>query len=87
MKINYNVVKASQKVRIEDRIDVLTPGGKKILIVKGLAEKRGAYSVAKELYEDKTPPPQKEIAPPRFERGKGRPTKKDRRKLSKLRRW
>ena len=51
VKINQKVVKASQKVKLEDRIDVLTPGGKKNLIVKGLAEKRGPYSVAKELYE------------------------------------
>ena len=38
VKINKNVIKASQKVRMEDKIDVLTPGGKKNLIVKGLAE-------------------------------------------------
>ena len=87
VKINQKVVKASQKVRIQDKIDVLTPGGKKILIVKGLLDKRGPFSVAQTLYEDKTPVKEKEIAPPRFERGRGRPTKKDRRKLSKLRKW
>ena len=87
VKINYKTVKASQKVKLEDKIDVLTPGGKKILIVKGLSDKRGPYSIAQHLYEDKTPVIEKEIAPPRFERGKGRPTKKDRRKISKLRRW
>ena len=85
VRINKNVVKASHKVKIGDEVQALTPGGKKILIVKGLAEKRGPYSFAQTLYEDKTPPPVKQIAPPRFEKGMGRPTKKNRRTLNKIR--
>ena len=85
VKVNKNVVKASHKIKIDDEVRALTPGGKKILIVKGLAGKRGSYSFAQTLYEDHTPPPIKEIAPPRFEKGMGRPTKKDRRMLNKLR--
>ena len=86
-KVNGKVAKPSQKVKTGDQIQVLTMGGKKILLVKGLAEKRGPYSVACTLYEDQSPPVEKEIAPPRFERGKGRPTKKSRRELRKLRGW
>jgi len=86
-KVNGKVAKPSQKVKIGDKIDVLTMAGKKVFLVKELAEKRGPYSVACTLYEDQSPAVEKEIAPPRFERGKGRPTKKNRRDIRKLRGW
>ena len=85
VKVNKSVSKASYKVKVGDEVRALTPGGKKILIVKGLAEKRGPYSFAQTLYEDLTPPPIPQIAPPRFEKGMGRPTKKNRRALNKIR--
>ncbi|MEC7987235.1 MAG: RNA-binding S4 domain-containing protein [Myxococcota bacterium] len=85
VKVNKSVVKASYKVKLEDEVSALTPGGKRILIVKGLAEKRGPYSFAQTLYEDLTPPPVPQIAPPRFEKGMGRPTKKNRRAFNKIR--
>jgi ribosome-associated heat shock protein Hsp15 len=84
VRINGSTVKASQKVRIGDEVRALTTGGLRILIVVAFADKRGPYSFAKTLYEDKTPPPVKEIAPPRLVRGGGRPTKKDRRNYNKL---
>jgi ribosome-associated heat shock protein Hsp15 len=84
VRINGSIAKASQKVRVGDEVRALTTGGLRILIVVSFAEKRGPYSFAKTLYEDKTPPPVKEIAPPRLVRGGGRPTKKDRRNYNKL---
>ena len=87
VRINGVVAKASSKVKIGDEVRALTPGGKKILKVIALAEKRGPASVAVTLYEDNTPPEVREIAPPRFEKGAGRPTKKDRRRITKLRGW
>ena len=87
VRINGVVVKASTKVKIGDEVRALTPGGRKILKVLALAEKRGPASIAVTLYEDMTPPEPKELAPPRFERGSGRPTKKDRRKITKWRGW
>jgi len=87
VRINGVVVKASTKVKTGDEVRALTPGGRKILKVLGLAEKRGPASLAVSLFEDLTPPEPKEIAAPRFERGSGRPTKKDRRKITKLRGW
>ena len=84
VRINGVIAKASQKVRIGDEVRALTTGGLRILIVVAFAQKRGPYSFAKTLYEDKTPPPVKEIAPPRLVRGGGRPTKKDRRRYNKL---
>lgn len=84
VRINGTIAKASSKVQIGDTVKALTPGGPKIFKVLGLAEKRGPASFAVTLYEDQTPVQPKEIAPPRFERGVGRPTKKDRRKMDRL---
>ena len=58
-----------------------------MLEVCALAEKRLSAADARELYEDHSPPP-----PPRpervavRERGAGRPTKRERRELDRLRR-
>ena len=87
VKINGNVAKASSKVKIGDEVRALTPGGAKVLKVLALAEKRGPATFAVTLYEDLTPEQPKEIAPPRVERGKGRPTKRDRRRFDRQRRW
>ena len=84
VKVNRAVAKASQKVKAGDEISALTPGGRRILRVQGLAERRGPASVAVTLYEDLTPPAPRELAPPRFERGRGRPSKRDRRRLDRL---
>ena len=84
VRINGSIAKSSQKVQVGDEVRALTAGGLRILIVVSFAEKRGPYSFAKTLYEDKTPPPVKEIAPPRMVRGSGRPSKKDRRRYNKL---
>ena len=87
VRINGNPAKASSKVKVGDEVKALTPGGAKILKVLALAEKRGPASFSVTLYEDLTPEQPKEIAPPRVERGKGRPTKRDRRRFDRQRRW
>ena len=87
VRINGKIAKASSKVKVGDEVKSLTPGGAKILKVLALAEKRGPASFAVTLYEDLTPEQPKEIAPPRVERGKGRPTKRDRRRFDRQRRW
>ena len=87
VRINGRVAKASSKVKIGDEIKALTPGGARILKVIALGEKRGPASFAVTLYEDLTPEVPKEIAPPRVERGGGRPTKRDRRRFDRQRRW
>ena len=86
VKINSNVAKSSTKVKKGDKISALTPGGKRILEVIELAEIRGPATFAPTLYIDHTPVVEPEIAPPRFERGQGRPTKRDRRSLQRLKR-
>ena len=86
VKVNGDVARSSKKVRPGDSISALTQGGRKILKVLILAEKRGPASFAQTLYEDNTPEQPKEFAPPRLERGKGRPRKKERRRLNKIKR-
>ena len=87
VRINGKIAKASSKVKVGDEVKALTPGGSRILKVLALAEKRGPATFAVTLYDDLTPEAPKEIAPPRVERGGGRPTKRDRRRFERQRRW
>lgn len=88
VKVEGAAVKASRVVRRGETISVESPRGLLILVVRELAEKRLSAPLARELYEDHSPPP-----PPKEERifgvrerGAGRPTKADRRALERLRR-
>jgi ribosome-associated heat shock protein Hsp15 len=68
----------------------LPQGRRRILKVAGLGERRGSAAVARALFEDLTPPepPRSRLAPPpRREPGAGRPTKRQRRDIDRLRRW
>ena len=88
VKCNGQSAKASRVVRPGDKLDVLTPGGRRIVSVLGIHDKRGPAPVARTLYEDQTPPEMRQ--PPADplglrDRGTGRPTKRDRRVLRELR--
>jgi len=79
-------VKPSHTVKIGDEVRALAPRGMVVLEVKGLADKRLSAPLAQLLYEDHSPPPPpKEERVAVRERGAGRPTKADRRALSRLR--
>ncbi|HLR44656.1 MAG TPA: RNA-binding S4 domain-containing protein [Brevibacterium sp.] len=80
-------VKAAAKIAAGQEIRVRTPGGERILRVTALLPTRAAAPIAQRCYEDLTPPPDPALrAPvPRRDRGMGRPTKKDRRALDRLR--
>lgn len=85
VKCNDRSVKASASVRPGDRLVVQTPGGPRILEVVATADKRGSAEVASTLYKDHTPPQQpREPAPAARERGAGRPEKRDRRALLRM---
>jgi ribosome-associated heat shock protein Hsp15 len=87
VKVGGEVVKASKIVRAGDSIDVLTPGGPRVVDVVALSEKRGSAAVAQALYIDRTPPPEPHTDPvARRERGAGRPSKRERRLLIRFRR-
>jgi ribosome-associated heat shock protein Hsp15 len=88
VRINGAKAKPSQPVNVGDRVEALTEGGLRIVVVTRIIVKRVGATVAVQCYEDKTPPPppKEEIAiMPRRDRGAGRPTKRDRRALDQLR--
>jgi len=86
-QVSLNGVKAraSRPVRPGDLLEVSYEHGGRILRVVALAERRGSAAVAAALFEDLTPPPEPREPPPmERERGLGRPTKRDRRRLGRL---
>ncbi len=88
IKVNDASAKPAQVVRIGDRVRALTPGGERIVIVTGLIAKRTSAPLAALHFDDLTPPPPpKEERPATVlrERGAGRPTKRDRRLIERLR--
>jgi len=88
VKVNNSSAKPAQVVRIGDRVRALTAGGERIVEVTGLIAKRTSAPLAALRYLDHTPPPPpKEERPANVvrERGAGRPTKRDRRLIERLR--
>jgi ribosome-associated heat shock protein Hsp15 len=88
VSVNGHKAKASTPVKIGDRIVAVTPGGERIAVVRRLIGKRVGASVAVTCFEDLTPapPPKEEIALVAVrDRGAGRPTKRERRELDRLR--
>ncbi|MBT0770639.1 RNA-binding S4 domain-containing protein [Kineosporia sp. J2-2] len=86
--VNGAKAKPSTTVRVGDRIEALTTGGERIAVVRRLIQKRVGAAVAVTCYEDLTPapPPKEEIVQVAVrDRGAGRPTKRDRRQLDRLR--
>jgi ribosome-associated heat shock protein Hsp15 len=86
--VNGRKAKPSTLVQVGDRITAVTPGGERIVIARRLIEKRVGAAVALTCFEDLTPapPPKEEIAVVAVrERGSGRPTKRERRALDRLR--
>ena len=88
VKINAKTAKPSSKVAVNDRVEARVHQLERIFIVHKLITKRVGATLAVDCYEDHSPPPPvREFTPPVFERdrGAGRPTKRDRRRLDALR--
>ncbi len=92
-KVDVNRVSAkpAKLIRPGAVLRITLPGGKKLIKVLALAERRGPALRAQLLYEDLTPPAPPEPVPkppPVYRpRGAGRPTKRERRLLDRLDRW
>lgn len=84
---NGDPVKAAQKVSVGDELRVRSPGRERIVVVTRILTKRVGAPIAREAYEDHSPEPAPQLlaAPPRRDRGTGRPTKRERRQLDRLR--
>ncbi len=88
VRINGERVKAAQGVRPGDEVRIRISGFDRIVTVRKLVVKRVGAEAAAECLTDSTPPPppQSEMALlPTRDRGAGRPTKRDRRELDRLR--
>jgi ribosome-associated heat shock protein Hsp15 len=88
VRVGGDRVKAAQAIRVGDEVRVRIAGFDRILTVSKLITKRVAASVAAECFIDLTPPPPPRTAiasVPLRDRGAGRPTKRDRRELERLR--
>ncbi len=95
VKVNGSTAKPALKIGIGDRVDARCPGDRRrVLEVAALAEKRGSADFAATLFVDHSPPPppkkERLLGPEvQVERGGGRPTKRDRRRMNRDRggRW
>lgn len=86
VKLNGNHVRPSHLVRPGDEIRAEAPRGPVVWVVLATAEKRLSPALARQLYEDRSPPPPpREVSVAPRARGAGRPTKAERRALDRLR--
>ncbi len=87
--LNDEAAKPAKRVRAGDFIKVTLPRGRRrILRVAAVGDRRGSTEAARVLYEDLTPPESphaRQARPPSREPGAGRPTKRERRDIERLR--
>ncbi|MFV0523779.1 MAG: RNA-binding S4 domain-containing protein [Acidimicrobiales bacterium] len=87
--VGDKAAKPSTKVSVGDTVTVRQPSRQMIVVVERLIEKRVSAGLAAECYEDRSPPPPgRPVEPPVAvrDRGSGRPTKRDRRRIEQFRR-
>ncbi|WP_078958032.1 RNA-binding S4 domain-containing protein [Streptomyces glaucescens] len=88
VRVNGERVKPAHAVRVGDEVRLRQEGRERIVVVKRLIRKRVGAPVAVQCYVDNSPPPppREAVAPAGVrDRGAGRPTKRDRRELERLR--
>ncbi|EME22150.1 RNA-binding S4 domain-containing protein [Rhodococcus triatomae] len=88
VRVNGTSAKPAQALRIDDEVRVRVDGRERIVVVARLIRKRvGAPEAALCLIDKTPPPPPREVlmSVPLRDRGSGRPTKRERRELDRLR--
>lgn len=88
VKINGVRAKPASPVRVGDEVRVRSGGTERIVVVSQVIEKRVGAALVPDVLVDRTPPPppRTEIpAVPQRDRGAGRPTKRERREIDRLR--
>lgn len=87
--INGKGAKPSTPVAVGDRVEAYLAKRDRVVVVTRVLVKRVGAAIAVECYEDHSPPvPERAPADVGFavrDRGAGRPTKRDRRKIDRLR--
>ena len=85
VRVGGERTKAAQTVKPGDEVRVRMSGFDRILIVKQTLSKRVGAPVAVTAYEDRTPPREPSAMLAMRDRGAGRPTKRERREIDRLR--
>ena len=89
VRVNDQRAKPASVVRAGDEVRLRHDGRERIVIVRRVIGKRVGAAVAQECLTDNSPPPppRESLLPvARRDRGAGRPTKRDRREIERLRR-
>lgn len=85
VRVNGERAKAAQPVRAGDELRVRIAGFDRILVVRSPIAKRVGAVLAAEAMEDRTPPRDPVPVIAQRDRGAGRPTKRERREIDRLR--
>ncbi len=88
VKVNGERVKPAQSLRPGDEVRLYHAGRERIVVVSRLVRKRVGAPAAAECFVDNSPPPpprEEAVVVAHRERGTGRPTKRERRDLERLR--
>lgn len=88
VKVNGDRAKAAQPVKRGDEVRIRIDGFDRILVMREPLVKRVGAPVAATAFDDISPPlptPEEVALAPRRDRGAGRPTKRERREIEKLR--
>ena len=85
IRLNGEKVKAAQLVRPGDEVRVRISGFDRILIVRQTLSKRVGAPIAQAAYDERTPPREPQAIIAQRDRGAGRPTKRERRDIDRLR--
>ncbi len=88
VEVNDQTAKPARPLRPGDLLRVTLPTGGRIVRIVALSERRGPARVARSLYDDLTPPapPSARVATAAYRApGAGRPTKRERRSIDRLR--
>lgn len=87
MVVNGGVAKAATTVKVGDRIEARIAQRQRDVVVARVINKRVGAPLAADCLVDHSPVVDRKLSPPVFERerGAGRPTKRDRRQIDRLR--
>ena len=90
MRINGTAARPSSPVRVGDHVEARVNQRERIVDVTKLITKRVGGTISAECFDDLSPPPPERddaFQPPVAvrDRGAGRPTKRDRRKIDRVR--
>ncbi|MFE5208289.1 RNA-binding S4 domain-containing protein [Streptomyces sp. NPDC056600] len=88
VRVNGERVKPAHALKTGDEVRIRQEGRERVAVVKELIRKRVGAPVAADCYVDNSPPPppREAVAPAGIrDRGAGRPTKRDRREMDRLR--